>query len=109
MCRTGLGRGHFSACSFLGGSSMLKLPGACLAGVMLVLLLSPGPVPAWQPGADDPPAVRAAGEEIPPPLQESAFERYVDLRLLGQALSSQNPGLLCDVALQLAEGERVLL
>lgn len=42
-------------------------------------------------------------------LQDAAFEHYVDLRLIGQAWREMDPALLTDVALQLAEGERVLL
>lgn len=42
-------------------------------------------------------------------LNDPAFARYVDLNLLGQAWDSLDPALLTDCALQLAEGERILL
>src|SRR5262249_16162160 len=45
---------------------------------------------------------------IPVELRDPAFDRYVDLAQLGQALDSGNAGLVTDLALQLAEGERVL-
>jgi len=53
----------------------------------------------------------ASAEEsaIPVMLQDSAFERFVDVRLLGRAIGDLDAALLTDVALQLAEGERVLL
>lgn len=40
---------------------------------------------------------------------DEAFDRYVDLAVLGRAWDEMNPALLTDVGLQLAEGERVLL
>ena len=40
---------------------------------------------------------------------DAAFEKYVDLDVLGAAWTEKNAGLLTDIALQLAEGERVLL
>ena len=42
-------------------------------------------------------------------FQDKAFDQHVDLRLVSDALSTRNASLLTDVALQLAEGERVLL
>ena len=46
---------------------------------------------------------------IPTELQDRAFEKYVDLRLLGRALETLDASLLADCALQFAEGERILL
>src|SRR5262249_7625394 len=46
---------------------------------------------------------------IPAGLEDRAFTRYVDLALVRTALTERDSALLCDVALQLAEGERVLL
>ncbi len=40
---------------------------------------------------------------------DPAFSRYVDLTLLERAMSDLNASLLADVALELAEGERVLV
>ena len=42
-------------------------------------------------------------------VSDPAYERYVDLALLSAAWEEKNAELLTDVALQLAEGERVLL
>jgi hypothetical protein len=47
----------------------------------------------------------AALEEI----QDPGFDRFVDLKYFRDALATQNAPALCDVALQLSEGERVLL
>lgn len=47
--------------------------------------------------------------EIPEELRDVSFDRYIDLLLLGEAWERLNPALMADVALQLAEGERVLL
>ena len=44
-----------------------------------------------------------------PDFNDPAFERYVDLLLLGQAWDTLDPVLLTDCALQLAEGERILM
>ena len=42
-------------------------------------------------------------------MADPAFDRYVDLSLLGDAWSRADAALLTDVGLQLLEGERVLL
>ena len=42
-------------------------------------------------------------------VRDPAFDRYVNLTLLGKAWEAQDAALLTDTALQLAEGERVLL
>ena len=41
-------------------------------------------------------------------LADPAFDRYVNMLLLGKAWDEMDAGLLVDVALQLAEGERVV-
>lgn len=46
---------------------------------------------------------------LPPELQDAAFDRYVDLALLQAAEQTLDPVLMTDIALQMAEGERVLL
>jgi hypothetical protein len=53
----------------------------------------------------------AEGDDDPVPreLTDAGFRRYADLDLLRAALTDRDPALLCDAALQLAEGERVLL
>jgi hypothetical protein len=45
---------------------------------------------------------------LPADFQDASFESYIDLLLIGPALSSRNSSLLTDLALQLVEGERVL-
>src|SRR5262249_59130687 len=42
-------------------------------------------------------------------FRDPAFDRYVDLTLLQEALASRDSAQVADVALQLAEGERILL
>jgi len=46
---------------------------------------------------------------VPEEVNDPAFNRYVDLGLLAQAWEEKDPTLLTDCALQLAEGERILL
>ena len=53
--------------------------------------------------------VDAPLDTLPEEFQDPAFERFVDLHLIGSALADRDAGLLTDAALQLAEGERVLL
>lgn len=57
-------------------------------------------------------AVTAATPEAAAPapnFDDPAFDRYVDLLLLGQAWDTLDPVLLTDCAMQLAEGERILM
>lgn len=51
----------------------------------------------------------ASDEFVPTEYLDLGFARYVDLGQVGPALNSRNSELLADIALQLAEGERVLL
>ncbi|QDU28305.1 hypothetical protein ETAA8_34050 [Anatilimnocola aggregata] len=55
----------------------------------------------------------AAAVEAPAPLDfdlvDPAFDRYVDILLIGQAWDTLDPVLLTDCAMQLAEGERILM
>jgi hypothetical protein len=53
-------------------------------------------------------APAAAQDGAPPVLSDPAYDRYVDIDLLANAWSQRNAELLTDLALQLAEGERVL-
>lgn len=46
---------------------------------------------------------------VPEDLKDPAFDRYVDLRLAGDAIMQLDAALATDVALQLAEAEHVLL
>ena len=47
--------------------------------------------------------------EIPSDLADPAFDRYVDLSLLGTAWDLGDASLMTDVALQHTEGQRVLM
>ena len=48
-------------------------------------------------------------EETPPELYDSAFEKYVTMSSVGAAWHAQDPAALADGALQILEGERILL
>src|SRR5262249_9709969 len=87
-------------------------PGLLLAGWLLV----PVPGSAETPPAKDPAPVTGGGEddrepaaEIPAEWRDPAFDRYVDLQLLREALASQDLPALAEMAVQMAEGERILL
>lgn len=55
-------------------------------------------------------AASAPAEMGPAPnFDDPAFDRYVDLLLLGEAWDTLDPVLLTDCAMQLAEGERILM
>lgn len=51
----------------------------------------------------------AASEPLSEQVADPGFERYADVRLLKTAYEQVDSALMTDVALQLAEGERVLL
>jgi len=88
------------------------LAGALLAGALLA---------AWPAGADEktPAAVKpaktqavpegAAEEEAAPPAADPAFDRYVRLSAVADAVDAADAAALTDTALRLADGERVLL
>src|SRR5262245_46946059 len=86
-------------------------------GVALACLLSPGLPGRGQPADSQlPPGERGASEPaggspagVPAELRDPAFDRFVDLAQVGQTLAAQDPGRLTDLALQMVEGERVLL
>ena len=59
--------------------------------------------------ADDTPAPADTAASPPSDLFDPAFDQYVDMQLLADAWGELDPGLMTDMALQLAEGERVLL
>ncbi len=89
---------------------------AALAALLCLPALSwgqpPGPPPS--PTAAGPPlmAVPSAphpASSIPDELTDRSFERYVDVKALGDAYLTKNAALMADVGLQLLEGERVLL
>jgi hypothetical protein len=69
----------------------------------MICLLAPARLPAADATKPTAPA------DIPADLRDPGFERFVDLPALRQALRDADAALLADVALQLAEGERVLL
>ena len=68
--------------------------------------------PANGQESDKPADSSAVVPEAPPAdaedLADPAFDRYVNILLLGKAWDEMDAGLLVDVGLQLAEGERVL-
>jgi len=59
--------------------------------------------------ADDPPPATDLAAEPPADMADPAFDQYVDMALLADAWSRLDPALMTDVALQLAEGERILM
>src|SRR5262249_52298857 len=71
------------------------------------LLVAPSLARAQVPGPPDIPASPGV-DPAAPDLSDPGFDRYVDLRLVGDAWRQMDPALLTDVALQLAEGERAL-
>ncbi|WP_406694615.1 hypothetical protein V5E97_26470 [Singulisphaera sp. Ch08] len=54
-------------------------------------------------------AAAALGASSLPEFQDPAFSRFVDLTLLRQAIERNDASQAADIALQLADGERVLL
>lgn len=72
-----------------------------VAAVMLVALCA---MPVLAEEVDD-----EDDDPIPAEARDVGFSRYVDLDLLRSALNDRDASLLCDVALQLTEGERILL
>ena len=89
---------------------------AALAALLCLPSLSwgqpPGPPPPPPPGG--PPIVAAPSapepaSSIPHELADLSFERYVDVKALGDAYLAKDAALMTDVGLQLLEGERVLL
>jgi hypothetical protein len=54
------------------------------------------------------PAAYLPAQTIPPELADPAFDRYVDLGLLARAWQRHDASLMADVAIQVAEGERIL-
>ncbi len=96
------------------------LHGSLIAGLLSAVSLN-GAEPLNVPGTGQP-AVKAhepiasrlnnpvivQRRELPPELRDTGFERYVEVQRIGEALRSLDAGLLSDLALQLAEGERIL-
>lgn len=88
--------------------SLLKLSCYCT----LALFCGTNFLPAC--GAADPTPANtkpAAASETSPPawVADPAFDRYVDLMALADAYQGGNAATVLDMALQLAEGERILL
>ena len=59
--------------------------------------------------ADETPAATGMAAQPPSDLFDPAFDQYVDMGLLADAWGQLDPALMTDVALQLAEGERILM
>lgn len=104
--------------------------GNVLAAILAIACFTNSPAPADEPVSpaatsethDEPASLVTKGKEGPrasitsphamndaTEFQDSAFESYLDIAFVGEAITSRNAILLTDVALQLAEGERVLL
>lgn len=103
----------------------IGLSGAAVLGAALMAAVAcrTGPAVAW---ADDGAAAKTspgdkaaprpaeapsanAQQDEPPPTPDAAFDRYVSASDIGEALDALDAAALTDAALQLAEGERVLL
>lgn len=80
---------------------MLTLPGISQFIAMLTCL-----IPAAAAHADTAPVSRS--ETHDGHVQDQAFEHYTNIRLIGSAIHDRNASLMTDIALQLAEGERLL-
>jgi hypothetical protein len=82
------------------------------AGLMIGAAVLLSPLSGVSEGADPAPraaAASASSTALPADLQDPAFTRYVDLGLLRQAIEHNDAALATDVALQLLNGEEVLL
>jgi len=71
--------------------------------------MPPTSMPAGEPPVNETPGVVSEHSAIPNELVDRPFERFVDLKLLGEAYLTRDADLMTDVALQLLEGERVLM
>lgn len=71
--------------------------------------MPPTSMPAGLPPVEDLPFIGSSTSVIPVELVDRPFERFVDLKLLGEAYLTRDAALMTDVALQLLEGERVLM
>jgi hypothetical protein len=84
----------------------------CLAGFAFLVagsLLLAADKPAGSRTGEGPEGVIAGVDQVPfQAMQDPAFERYIDLKLLGSAWANLDAALLTDCGLQLAEGERIL-
>jgi hypothetical protein len=79
-----------------------------LAALLLAAALLPSPLVGEGLGVRGL-AASADKDALPAGLEDAPFSRYVELSVVRKTLVDRDPALLCDVALQLAEGERVLL
>jgi hypothetical protein len=85
--------------------------GAIVLGLALAAMS--GWVSAQEPAdptQSAPPAEKPKAEyTLPPEIDDPAFSQYVDIKLLEPAWVKKDANLLVDIALQLAEGQRVLM
>jgi len=91
-----------------------KTWGGAVLAAALVLAGAPSASAGPAKADGEAPGAKAAGTgrdagPAPAAVADPAFDRYVDLGLLGRAWSDMDPALLTDLGLQLAEGERVLM
>jgi hypothetical protein len=78
----------------------------------IVLSLAIMALPCWVSAQETPPAdgSQAAAEYVlPEKFDDPAFRQYVDITLLEPAWKGKDADLMIDLALQLAEGEKVLM
>lgn len=81
-----------------------------MAAVFGLIFLTPSFGDEPKPRAtDDPKPKDEVALDLPREWEDPGFDRYLNARQLQQALGAADASLLCDVALQLAEGERILL
>lgn len=79
-----------------------------LLALSLSVLASPVLVQAQTPEASES-APADMGYSLPSELQDAPFNMYIDISLLEPAWRTRDAELLTDLALQLAQGERILL
>jgi hypothetical protein len=79
---------------------MIRSWKTCIAACLMTATLVPA---GWAQQGDEP--AEAVAPVVTPDL---AFDRYVDVNDLADAWGSMDTAMLCDLVLQLSEGERVL-
>lgn len=97
-------------CSKIWISTRLVAITACLAFAQTNFAAEPAAAKDQAVAATAPAAALPADDgSLPLELQDASFDRYVDLNRLSDAVQAVKADLVLDIALQLAEGERVLL
>src|SRR5262249_38979711 len=68
----------------------------------------PSPAPGSAPPGKVVKEADGPGDGYFASLRDPAFDKYVNLEKVGEALAEQDSGTLCDLVLKMAEGERVV-